>query len=225
MEKPNFLNWRMLANVFLISSLVLLAWTILRPIVNRPPPDSTRKTHQLRSTPLAVADKDGLREGCRVFGLDTNGRPLTYLRHSYENLGDVITDTITGLMWQRSGSAIPMAHKDMKWEESQTVPPPMPYRDMHTYIQELNRQGFAGYTDWRLPTIPELMSLLEPEKQANGLYINPMFDVTQLRCWSADPVPAFDGAWIVSFKEGAVFYSFSGNYYVRAVRTWKAADL
>lgn len=226
MEKPKFLNWSLLVNVLLIGTILLIAWIVFEPVVNRPPPDSTDKTHQLRSTPRAVAIKDGLMESCRVFGLDPDGRPRTYRRHVYENQGDVITDTVTGLMWQRSGSAITMSYEDMQWEESQSVSPPMPYRDMHTYIQELNRQGFAGYTDWRLPTIPELMSLLEPEKQANDLYINPMFDATQLWCWSADPVAVLGGAWIVSFKDGAVSYRITGNNcYVRAVRTWQAADL
>ena len=53
-------------------------------------------------------------------------------------------------MWQQSGSSERMQFEDAK-----------------KWITELNLKGFAGFNDWRLPTLEEAMSLMEPE-QKNG---------------------------------------------------------
>ena len=49
------------------------------------------------------------------------------------------------------------------------------------------------------------MSLLEPEPQSQGLYINPMFDVTWMWswCWSADQDES-GAEWGVAFDRGGV---------------------
>lgn len=58
----------------------------------------------------------------------------------------IVFDAATGLTWQRSGS-------EMYFE----------YEDAQGYIQTLNSQSFGGYADWRLPTLREAMTLMEPE--------------------------------------------------------------
>jgi len=68
------------------------------------------------------------------------------------------------------------------------------------------------------------MSLLEPDKQSNDLYLNPIFDSTQTWCWSADRLPegeqgSSESAWIVDFNYGIVDWLILRSYYVRAVRS------
>ena len=166
-----------------------------------------RKLHQWLPTCqifCCIAENEAL----EAFGLNNERRSVEYTTNHYEDQGEVVVDHATGLMWQKAGSE--------KYID---------YPAARKYIQELNRKRFAGYDDWRLPTIPELMSLLELEKQSNGLYINPIFDSTQQWCWSADLRQTKDegssgSAWRVSFNYGDVYwYDFRDDYYVRAVRS------
>ncbi len=118
-------------------------------------------------------------------------RPVEYIHNTYEDKGDVVIDQTTHLMWQKSGSKKYLTYKDA----------------LH-YVNILNQQQFAGHDDWRLPTIPELMSLLEPTEKNGDLYIDPIFDVTQRWCWSADKRLIEGGsssaAWGVYFYYGGV---------------------
>ncbi len=158
--------------------------------------------HVLRSESLIVSTDDFL----EAFGLDSDQRPLEYIQNEYKDQGKVMFDCATGLMWQKSGS-----NKRLT------------YNNARVYVKKLNKDRFAGYNDWRLPTIPELMSLLEPEKSSNGLYIDSIFDKTQFWCWSADR-PSEGGsssaAWSVDSTLGFVYWRLLDRKgYVRAVRS------
>ncbi len=54
----------------------------------------------------------------------------------------VVLDKTTGLTWQN------VSPEKMTWDK------------LADYVKELNRQKFAGFDDWRLPTISELESLV-----------------------------------------------------------------
>ena len=80
------------------------------------------------------------------------------INHSYEKKhideDGVVIDHTTGLMWHQSGSS-----KYMKYKKSKE------------WLEGLNRNGYAGYHDWRLPTVEEATSLLESSKR-EGRYID-----------------------------------------------------
>ena len=114
--------------------------------------------------------------------------------------GKVVYDAATGLSWQQSGSSS------------------MTFKKAEAYIQKLNREDYGGYSDWRLPTLEEAMSLMEPKKLNGNLHIDSKFDKTQSWIWTADKKSA-SSAWVVYFIYGncdltPVDY---GNF-VRAVR-------
>jgi len=99
------------------------------------------------------------------------------------------------------------------WLKIKTKPP-----HWDEYIQDLNDQHYASHSDWRLPTLEEAMSLIEPGENDHGLYINPLFNKTQTRIWTADLQNA-SIAWVVSFFSGVcLYYRDSFTFYVRAVR-------
>ena len=164
------------------------------------------------STPLRVTPAPSLRRDARTissteaakeaFGLNDMWRPRQYVDNQYEDRGAVVVDRATGLTWQKSGS-----------------PEALTYEQAQEYVRQLNRQRFAGYADWRLPTIPELMSLLEPTELNGDLYIDPIFDPAQRWCWSADKSSS-ESAWDVYFRSGGVGWDYlNSSVCVRAVRS------
>jgi hypothetical protein len=159
-------------------------------------PTVSQKTH-LRSKPLVVA-RD---EAPTVFGLDADHQPRQSLQHAYDAQGEVVIDHATGLMWQTSGFGR------------------LSYTDAHAYIDHLNSQQFAGFMDWRLPTVEELLSLMEPEQQDQGSYISSVFVLPQLRCWSAD-TESSGSAWFVDFKDKHVYWNVFSHGCVLGVRSW-----
>ncbi|ODS32550.1 MAG: hypothetical protein SCARUB_02301 [Candidatus Scalindua rubra] len=123
----------------------------------------------------------------------------------------VVIDHATGLMWCQSGS-----DKYMSWKKAKN------------WVKELNRKSYAGYNDWRLPTLEEAASLLESDKKNHNLYIDPVFDKTQWSIWTGDShiekdALSLDGAWRVSFNDSIVYWSSDiyGIFYVRPVRLGK----
>jgi len=145
-----------------------------------------------------TASDENFREVFRLEGR----RPLEYVENEFEDNEDgTISDHATGLMWQKGGSDRYIS-----------------YEGALAYVEELNRQTFAGHDDWRLPTIDELTSLLEPEKLSNDPYIDPIFDEEQWWCWSSDKRES-GGAWVVNLGYGLVYRGVNVGYYVRVVRS------
>ncbi len=98
--------------------------------------------------------------------------------------GKVIYDHASGLTWQQSGS-----NKHMDYDEVQA------------YIDQLNHNRFAGYGNWRLPTLEEAMSLMEPTENNDRLYIDLVFDKNQAWIWTSDLYNVWSG-WVVDFSIG-----------------------
>jgi Protein of unknown function (DUF1566) len=109
---------------------------------------------------------------------------------SFADSGDGLTvvDQRTGLMWQRGGLDITAV------------------KTMHRNIEKLNKENFGGYNDWRMPTMEEAMSLMEPEQNSKGTYLHPCFSKEQPFIFvAAKRQPG--GYWFVDFKQGRAFWS------------------
>lgn len=157
----------------------------------------------LRTAPKVVAPEDSARE----FGVDGNRRPHRYFQNRYKYQDLVIIDHNTNLMWQQTGSDHPLN-----------------YAQAAAYVNSLNQERFDGLDNWRLPTMPELVSLIE-DAPTPHLYIDSHFLTMLVWCWSADTLPAENGgptqlAWGVNFYRGQIENAdVQTPNYVRAVRS------
>ncbi|MCR4288658.1 MAG: DUF1566 domain-containing protein [Candidatus Scalindua sp.] len=115
--------------------------------------------------------------------------------------GKVVVDHATELMLFQSGTV-----KYLNYEKPMQL------------LEEINKEGYAGYNDWRLPALEEAVSLLEPDKQ-NGLFVDPVFDKGQSSIWTSDHYNP-EITWRVAFDSGSVSWGYYGNYggsYIRPV--------
>ena len=119
----------------------------------------------------------------------------------------VVVDNATGLMWHQSGTGHRMARDEAR-----------------EWVEDLNSEGYAGYHDWRLPTLEEAVSLLESSKKNEDyLYIDPVFSKEQAWIWTGDRYGSVS-FWEVRFIAGDVgrgddmLNSLIG-YFVRPVRS------
>lgn len=146
----------------------------------------------LRKTPLDRITLNDIDDMISRYGFFGASHQLSgsFKNALVDNKDGTVTDMTTGLMWQRSGS-------------SRTLH----IRSARNYIKNLNRYDFAGYADWRIPTMEELASLLKKDK-ANNLHIDSVFNSQQGRCWSSDKAVTMHGppdaltVWVLDYHSG-----------------------
>lgn len=118
--------------------------------------------------------------------------------------GKVVLDKATGLMWHAGGT-----EKGMEFDVGKG------------WLSSLNSAGYAGFKDWRLPTLEEAVSLLESSQKNGNLYIDPAFSAAIKAMWSGD-IYSSEAGWIVSFERGQVVRDYNFNYFfIRPVRNAK----
>jgi len=86
------------------------------------------------------------------------------------------------------------------------------------YINRLNAEKFSGFNDWRLPTLEEAMSLMEPEV-SDRVHINEVFERGGVNfIWTSDRTN--DGRiFILYFYDGEIGLEPGGfNAWVLVVR-------
>jgi hypothetical protein len=106
------------------------------------------------------------------------------------DMGDGVTviDERTGLQWQIGGLDI------------------CSLRMMNKKIEEVQAEGWAGFHDWRLPSMEEAMSLMNASLNFKGVYLNPCFSIDQPFVFvAARRKPG--GYWFVDYKQGRAFWS------------------
>lgn len=164
-----------------------------------------------------------------------------------DNGDGTISDALTGLTWEKKGhldgspvtcassGACPDPHDadgEYTWSDDNPTGPPGTV--FTVFLAQLNAGGgFAGHTDWRLPTLEELRGLVDYTDATSPTVLAPFDDGCSAGCaetvcsctapgrtWTNDLVPSIVGnAWVVEFNDGSVSNdSRDTTYNARAVR-------
>ena len=126
-----------------------------------------------------------------------------------DNGDETVTDNLTGLMWTKDAN-LPGGTKT--WQNALD------------YVKGMNNGTYNNfrYTDWRLPNVNELESLVNGAKSNTATWLNTQgfTNVQANYYWSSTTLAGYpDFAWIVSMWDGYVFYNYkSVNFYVWPVR-------
>ncbi len=138
--------------------------------------------------------------------------------YQFEASGNIVHERNSGLMWEQSGSK-------PEWNEQGYYERwGMNYQAARAYVAQLNEKKFHGYDNWRLPTVAEALTLLEPPGYSgkNDLRIDTdYFDVIQTSIWTADSF-AGNRRWTVDFEFGQC--SAVPEHYEISVRAVRSAD-
>ena len=116
-----------------------------------------------------------------------------------DNFNDTVTDTTTGLIWQKT------SQKKMSWEDA---------------LIYCNSLKLAGYDDWRLPNIKELWSIINIDSDDSVINEEYFLKTYPSEYWSStSQINQSENAWFTDFKSGVVSYDDKSEmFYVRAVR-------
>jgi len=122
-----------------------------------------------------------------------------------DNNDGTVTDLQEGLMWKKID-----LYQEKKiwssWEESQKL------------IASFNKEAYAKYSDWRLPTRKELKSLYEEDKNVpwkyywteNIIHIDPIFGYSHCCFWSSE-LYKDKYAWGFNYIGGKDYPSMKGG--------------
>jgi hypothetical protein len=133
--------------------------------------------------------------------------------------GTVVTDNLTGLMWTQDGDSpdpttcTAGSGHTMTWQEALD------------YVACINTETYLGHSDWRLPNVNELKSLVNYGETDNAAWLNNAsqgFSNVQVNYyWSSTTLtpPSDTSAWMVHLSDGQVYNALkSATYRVWAVR-------
>jgi serine/threonine protein kinase len=152
----------------------------------------------VRKSPAVVTPE----ERTSVFNIRPDNRPESFIKNRlYANEDNTVTDNATGLNWMQTEP------KD-----------PLTVQEVEGFIKTANAKTPDSSNPWRLPTVNELLSLMQPTKNKNGLYLDNAFKTPNAAYWSADTYSE-SLTWYVDFSFQVVDYNLNDSrYYVRLVR-------
>lgn len=125
-----------------------------------------------------------------------------------------VLDTQTGRLWKQCSegqSSTGCTGSSVQYTRQQAL----------EIAQSVNKTGFAGYKDWRVPTIKELASIMERQCIFPTINLSVFPNTPSDLFWTSEPYAKYTyRAWYSNFAYGYHSYTLNENsrYNVRLVR-------
>ena len=138
--------------------------------------------------------------------LDENGNDLPDEATSWV----MVRDKVTGLVWEmkQNKDDVPDynnphdADNTYKWHDAQDI-----------FIGALNSAQFGGYSDWRLPTVKELASIIDRATYNPSINTTYFPNTQEFFYWSSTTYTGYpDITWTVSFLNAYLGYVTKSGY-------------
>jgi hypothetical protein len=146
----------------------------------------------------------------------------------------MVRDEVTGLIWEEKhamGDGVNYADPNdadniYTWYDGATGTPG-PGTDTIDFINAMNTANYGGFSDWRMPTVKELQTILDYGRYYPSINTTYFPNTVESSYWSSTPLAGDSAsAWRVYFDQSYVMYdykSYSGS--VRAVRSGQCGAL
>lgn len=197
------------------------------------------RTHNNNLDCALTVDSEGDPIPAKQDGHVQAGAYMSYTKLK-RNGAECVKDNVTGLVWEQKTDDGGLHDKDNTYSwynpDSKTNGGDVGGQnggvckgsncDTQSYIQALNSANYCGYSNWRLPTLPELISIVD-----YGTYkpaINGIFSNTRSRAyWSSSPLAVESmrshSVFGIDFTYGNIkhmlkYYSYDSVEFARDVR-------
>jgi len=136
-------------------------------------------------------DEDGNPAECSHTGQDAEFRSgLQFDKPRFLEKAGCVYDRMTGLSWLKRAD---YGNGTLDWQTSRNM------------VEEVNRERLCGHSDWRIPEVRELESLMDMGRHSPALPLDHPFDDVHEFYWSAT-TSRYDAhyAWVLYLRDGAV---------------------
>ena len=140
-------------------------------------------------------------------GAIRGGKPWPNPRFS-GNADQTVIDNLTGLVWTRNANMV--QNRDPGFDmDGAGGDGAVSWQHALDYVHKLNHEKYLGYSDWRLPNLNELVSLVNQGEAGVFGWLNEQGFVgaEPLPYWSSSSnVLSADTAWTVAMDDGSLKY-------------------
>jgi len=120
----------------------------------------------------------------------------------------MVRDNVTGMIWEVKTDGGSIYDKDNQYTYGNST---------EDFLNVLNAENFGGFSDWRLPTLKELRSLVNYGRDNPTISTDYFSNAVSSDYWSSTTDLKSGGLWRVNFHDGSGSNGTS-SCYVRAVR-------